>query len=175
MKLNSIKDIFYDDEDLDIVALVSTDEKSVEKFLVFKGEDDQFYGCSIDDVEEVLAYKELQKVKSKGNKIIQSTADIRGNLVFITKFGSWFKDLSLDDEEYEFVVIIKKDDKRVGVAIKDVIDIYSILPEELIDNSINDNKTDYVTKIEISNIEKICEIVNFKYLILDIFGTDNVC
>jgi len=171
MKLNGIKDIFYDD-DLDIVALVSTDEKSVKKFLVFKGEDDQFYGCNIEDVEEVLAYKELQRVKSKGKKIIESTADIRGNLVFIIKFDSWFKDLFLDDEGYEFVIIVKKDNKRVGVAIKDVIDIYSILPEKLVDNSKNNSKTNYVTKIEISNIEKICEIVDFKNLILDIFGTN---
>lgn len=174
MKLNQsrVNDVtFEDDDELDLVALVSANANNTSQYLIFEGSDGQFYAKNVSKIEELLVYKDIDIARTHSNGLIIGTADIRGNMTTIIKFDKWFGNEVLDDDEYELIILAHYGGHRLGIVVKRVEYIVNIPPEIMVDNSENDEKTSFITKINIGQREEICLIFDSDKLLLDVFDT----
>ena len=162
-------DIDEDDDELDLVKLVGTNANDTSQYLIFVGSDDQYYAKNVSKIEELLVYKDLKIVKNSTDSLILGTADIRGNMTSIVCFDQWYGNKVLNDEEYELVILAHYGGHRMGVVVKRVEYIVNIPSETMIDNSYNNEKSSFITKVLISGKEELCIIFDSDKLLLDVF------
>ena len=171
-KINTI-DNDEDDDELDLVKLVGTNANDTSQYLIFVGSDNQYYAKNVSKIEELLVYKDLNIVKNHTDTLILGTADIRGNMTSIVCFDKWYGNEVLADEEYELVVVAHYGGHRMGLVVKRVEYIVNIPSETMIDNSYNNEKSSFITKVLISGKEKLCIIFDSDKLLLDVFNKVN--
>jgi len=160
-----------DDDELDLIALVSANANDTSQYLVFEGSDGQFYAKNVSKIEELLVYKDINIAKTNGRGLIIGTADIRGNMTTIINFDKWFGNEVLDDEKYELIILAHYGGHRLGIVVKRVEYIVNIPPETMTDNSENDEKTSFVAKISIGQKKEMCLIFDSDKMLLDVFDT----
>ena len=158
-------------DELDLVALVSANANDTSQYLIFEGSDGQFYAKNVSKIEELLVYKDLDIVKTHSDGLIIGTADIRGNMTTIMKFDQWFGNEVLDDVDYELVILAHYGGHRLGIVVKRVEYIVNIPAETMSDNSQNDEKTSFVTRVNIGQKSEMCTIFDSDKLLLDVFKT----
>ena len=176
MELNEeieIENVLIDDEDdeLDLIALVSANANDTSQYLVFEGSDKQFYAKNVSKIEELLVYKDVDIVKNNNDSLIIGTADIRGNMTTIVRFDEWFGNEVLSDDEYELIVLAHYGGHRLGIVVKRVEYIMNIPAETMTDNSQNDEKSSFIAKIQIGQKQQMCVIFDSDKMLLDIFDT----
>ena len=162
-------DVIEDDDDLDLIKLVSTNANDTSQYLVFIGSDNQYYAKNVSKIEELLVYKDLNIVKNRGDGLIIGTADVRGNMTTIINFDKWFGNKVLNDSEYELVILAHYGGHKMGIVVKRVEYIINIPSETMVDNSENNEKTSFITKIQISGKEQLCLIFDSDKMLLDVF------
>jgi len=160
-----------DDEELDLVALVSANANDTSQYLVFEGSDGQYYAKNVSKIEELLVYKDIDVAKTNSEGLIIGTADIRGNMTTIINFDKWFGNEVLDDDDYELIIIAHYGGHRLGIVVKRVEYIINIPPETMTDNSQNDEKTSFITKVNIGQKKYMCLIFDSDKMLLDVFDT----
>ncbi len=166
---SSLDDIDKDDDELDLIKLVSTNANDTSQYLIFMGSDNQYYAKNVSKIEELLVYKDLKMVKNAGDGLIVGTADIRGNMTSIVNFDKWFGNNVLDDKEYELIILAHYGGHRMGIVVKKVEYIVNIPAETMIDNSENNDKASFITKVLVSGKEELCTIFDSDKLLLDVF------
>jgi two-component system chemotaxis response regulator CheV len=165
---------FLDDDEIDLVELVSADTNSSNQYLIFVGSDDEVYGINVSKVRELLVYKDLHKVaNNKPNSLIRATADIRGTMTAIVNFDEWFENKVLDDDQYELIILAGFGGYIFGIMIKSVEYIVNINPANMQDNTANDSKTNFITKIKLNGQDRLCTIFDGDKMLLDIFDDTN--
>jgi len=160
-----------DDDELDLVALVSANANDTSQYLIFEGSDGQFYAKNVSKIEELLVYKDIDIARTHGNSLVVGTADIRGNMTTIINFDRWFGNDVLPDDEYELLVIAHYGGHRLGIIVKRVEYIVNIPPETMTSNSENDEKVSFITKVNIGQKSKMCLVFDSDKLLLDVFDT----
>jgi len=167
-----VENYLDDDEDeLDIVALVSANANDTSQYLIFEGSNEQFYAKNVSKIEELLVYKDINIVRNNNDSLIIGTADIRGNMTTIIRFDEWFGNKVLDDSEYELIILAYYGGHRLGIVVKRVEYIVNIPSEIMTDNSANDEKSSFLTKIQIGQKDEMCTIFDSDKLLLDVFHT----
>jgi len=162
-------DIDEDDDELDLVKLVGTNANDTSQYLIFVGSDNQYYAKNVSKIEELLVYKDLKIVKNSTDSLIVGTADIRGNMTSIVSFDKWYGNRVLDDAEYELVIVAHYGGHRMGVVVKRVEYIVNIPAETMTDNSYNNEKSSFITKVQIAGKEELCNIFDSDKMLLDVF------
>jgi two-component system chemotaxis response regulator CheV len=165
---NNIED---DEEELDLVALVSANANDTSQYLVFEGSDKQFYAKNVSKIEELLVYKDIDIALNHNDSLIVGTADIRGNMTTIIRFDEWFGNEVLPDKEYELIILAHYGGHRLGIVVKRVEYIVNIPATTMTDNSDNDEKTSFITKVQIAQKEQMCIIFDSDKMLLDVFTT----
>ena len=160
-----------DDDELDLVALVSANANDTSQYLVFEGSDGQFYAKNVSKIEELLVYKDIDIARTNSDGLIIGTADIRGNMTTIINFDKWFGNEVLDDSEYELIIIAHYGGHRMGIVVKRVEYIVNIPPNTMTDNSMNDEKTSFIAKINIAQKKQMCIIFDSDKMLLDVFDS----
>jgi len=160
-----------DDDELDLVALVSANANDTSQYLVFEGSDGQFYAKNVSKIEELLVYKDIDIAKTHNNNLIIGTADIRGNMTSIVNFDQWFGNEVLPDDEYELIILAHYGGHRMGIVVKRVEYIVNIPPKTMTDNSENDEKTTFITRVNIGQKSEMCLIFDSDKMLLDVFNT----
>lgn len=160
-----------DDDELDLVALVSANANDTSQYLIFEGSDGQYYAKNVSKIEELLVYKDIDLVKTNAEGLIVGTADIRGNMTTIVNYDEWFGNRVLDDSEYELIILAHYGGHRLGIVVKRVEYIVNIPPESMTDNSLNDEKTSFITRVNIAQKSEMCTIFDSDKLLLDVFKT----
>jgi len=163
--------IMDDDDELDLVALVSANANDTSQYLVFEGSDEQYYAKNVSKIEELLVYKDIDIAKTNSEGLIEGTADIRGNMTTIINFDKWFGNEVLDESEYELIILAHYGGHRLGIVVKRVEYIVNIPPETMTDNSENDEKTSFITKVNIGQKREMCLIFDSDKMLLDVFDT----
>ena len=158
-----------DDDELDLVKLVGTNANDTSQYLIFVGSDNQYYAKNVSKIEELLVYKDLKVVKNSTDSLIRGTADIRGNMTSIVSFDQWYGNKILDDQEYELVIVAHYGGHRMGVVVKRVEYIVNIPSDTMTDNSYNNEKSSFITKVLIAGKEELCVIFDSDKLLLDVF------
>jgi len=169
-RLNKFSDTFEDDE-LDLVNLVSTNANDLNQYLVFKGSNDEWYGINVSKIEEVMVYDEnIDLAKNNdADTIICGTADIRDAMTTLIYFDDWFGNERLNDSEYELVVLTNYGGHKLGIIVREVANISTIEANKMTDNSQNNVKTTFIAKILIEGDEHMCTIYDGDKMLLDIF------
>ncbi|WP_456485307.1 chemotaxis protein CheW [Hydrogenimonas sp.] len=160
-----------EDEELDLVALVTANANDTSQYLIFEGSDTQLYAKNVSKIEELLVYKDIDMVRTHGNDLILGTADIRGNMTTIVNFDKWYGNEILDEREYELIILAHYGGHRLGIVVKRVESIVNIPPDTMTDNSENDEKTSFITKVNIGQKSQMCIIFDSDKMLLDIFDT----
>jgi len=163
------QDIDDDDEELDLVKLVNTNANDTSQYLIFVGSDDQYYAKNVSKIEELLVYKDLDIMKNNAEGLIIGTADIRGNMTSIVNFDNWFGNEVLDDSEYELIILAHYGGHRMGIMVKRVEYIVNIPSETMVDNSQNNEKTSFITRVQVANKDVLCSIFDSDKLLLDVY------
>ena len=158
-----------DDEELDLIKLVTTNANDTSQYLIFVGSDNQYYAKNVSKIEELLVYKDLSIVKNIDTGLIVGTADIRGNMTSIVNFDKWFGNTVLDDKDYELVILAHYGGHRMGIVVKRVEYIVNIPSDTMTDNSENNDKTSFITKVLVAGKEELCVIFDSDKMLLDVF------
>ena len=159
-----------DDDELDLIKLVATNANDSNQYLVFVGSNNELYAKNVSKIEELVVYKDLTITKnSDRNNIIIGTADIRGQMTTIVNFDAWMGNEVLDDELYELLIIASYGNQRFAIIVKSVEQITTIEPSEMSDNSNDNNKATFITKVNISGTERLCTIFDGDKMLLDIY------
>jgi len=170
-ELENIADTIDEDDELDLVALVSANANDTSQYLVFEGSNGQYYAKNVSKIEELLVYKDIDIAKTNSEGLIEGTADIRGNMTTIMNFDKWFGNEILDESEYELIILAHYGGHRMGIMVKRVEYIVNIPPETMTDNSENDEKTSFITKVNIGQKKEMCLIFDSDKMLLDVFHT----
>ncbi|MCD4667226.1 MAG: chemotaxis protein CheV [Sulfurimonas sp.] len=171
-KIGNDTDDEDDDDELDLIKLVNTNANDTSQYLIFVGSDNQYYAKNVSKIEELLVYKDLNILRNNNNGHILGTADIRGNMTAIVNFDEWFGNKVLDESEYELIILAHYGGHRMGIVVKRVEYIVNISPETMFDNSENNEKTSFITKVQIAGKDEMCVIFDSDKLLLDVF--DNI-
>ncbi|NQY95424.1 MAG: chemotaxis protein CheV [Campylobacteraceae bacterium] len=159
-----------DDDELDLVKLVATNANDSNQYLVFVGSNGELYAMNVSKIEELLIFKELVISKnSDPDQIILGTADIRGQMTTIVNFDRWAGHPVLEDHEYELVIITSYGERRFALVVKKVELITTIEPEDMSDNSSDNDKASFITKVSISGDMRLCTIYDGDKMLLDIY------
>lgn len=158
-----------DEDELDIIKLVSTNANDTSQYLIFVGSNDQYYAKNVSKIEELLVYSDLKIARNPGDNLIIGTADIRGNMTTIINFDKWFGNEVLDDSQYELVILAHYGGNRMGIVVKKVEYIVNIPAETMIDNSQNNEKTSFITEVLVDGKEQLCTIFDSDKMLLDVF------
>ncbi len=158
-----------DEDELDLIKLVNTNANDTSQYLIFVGSDNQYYAKNVSKIEELLVYKDLEIVKNNGDNLILGTADIRGNMTTIINYDKWFGNEVLDDKDYELIILAHYGGHRIGIMVKRVEYIVNIPSETMTDNSENNDKTSFITKVQVAGKDVLCSIFDSDKMLLDVF------
>lgn len=159
-----------DDEELDLVKLVATNANDSNQYLVFVGSNDELYAKNVSKIEELLIYKDLViSQNSDENHIILGTADIRGQMTTIVNFDRWVGNKILDESLYELLIIASYGSRRFAIVVKSVEQITTIEPDDMTDNSSDNDKASFITKVNIAGKERLCTIFDGDKMLMDIY------
>ena len=162
-------DVYEDDDELDLIKLVSTNANDSNQYVVFEGSDGELYAKNVSKIEELLVYKDLMVAKNHDDNVIVGTADIRNKMTTVVSFDKWMGNKVLPDSEYELVIIANYGGHRFALVVKRVEHIVTIEPDEMTDNSDDNEKSTFITKVIISGQEKLCTVFDSDRLLLDIY------
>lgn len=162
----------YDEEEdeLDLVKLVSTSANDANQYVVFSGSNGELYAKNVSKLEELLVYKDLRIAKNSDEEsLIIGTADIRGRMTTLVNFDEWMGNPVLEDDAYELVVLASYGGHRFGMIIQSVENIVTIEADEMTDNSSDNPKSTFITKLNMRGKERLCTIFDSDKLLLDIY------
>ncbi|RLA79642.1 MAG: hypothetical protein DRG78_12540 [Epsilonproteobacteria bacterium] len=163
-------DEVIEEDELDLLELVSADTNSTNQYLIFIGSDDEVYAINVSKVQELLVYKNLHMTHNPTqDSIIRATADIRDNMTTIINFDEWYGNKVLDNDAYELIILAAFGGYNLGIMIKSVEYIMNINLSNMQDNSANNPKTNFVAKIRLNGVERLCTIFDGDRMLLDVF------
>jgi two-component system chemotaxis response regulator CheV len=166
----SAANLYEDEDELDLVKLVSTSANDANQYVVFSGSNGELYAKNVSKLEELLVYKDLRIAKnSDPESLVIGTADIRGRMTTLINFDEWMGNEVLDDSAYELVVMASYGGHRFGMIIKSVENIVTIEADEMVDNSNDNPKSTFITKLHMRGKTRLCTIFDSDKLLLDIF------
>ena len=162
-------DEYYDEEEIDLLKLVSTNANDANQFIIFYGSNEQLYAKNVSKIEELVIYKDIQIVKNNESNCIVGTGDIRGKLTTIINFDIWMGNTPLDEEEYELIIVAAYGGHRIGIVVKSVENIISIDSDTMSDNSSANPKSTFMAKVKLYSQDKMVTIFDSDMLLSDIF------
>jgi two-component system chemotaxis response regulator CheV len=170
--ISIVDDHFDDTDELDLLKLVSTNANDTNQYLLFLGSDNQYYAKNVSKIEELLVYKDINIVKNNdSSNYIIGTANIRGKMTSIVSFDNWIGNQVLDEHEYELVIIAAYSGKRFALVVKEVEYIVTIESENMSDNSDDNNKSSFISKVNINGKEQLCTIFDSDLLVMEVFNS----
>lgn len=161
------------DDEIDLLKLVSTDANDLNQYLVFVGSNGEYFAINVSKVEELMVYDESVEIAKNNEEgaIIHGTADIRDAMTTLVYFDDWYNNPRLDDSEYELIVLTNYGGHKLGIIVKEVLNIITIPASTMVSNAQNNPKTTFVSKVTIAKEEHICTIFDGDKMLLDIFDT----
>ena len=160
-----------EEDELDLVALVSSNANDTSQYLVFVGSDKQYYAKNVSKIEELLVYKDIEIIRNNDDALIVGTADIRGNMTTIINFDKWFGNHVLEDKDYELIILANYGGHKLGIIVKSVEYIVNIPSDSMTDNSKNNEKTSFLARVPIGQKQELCTIFDSDKMLIDTFDT----
>ncbi len=164
---------YLDEEEIDIVKLVSTNANDANQYLLFHGKDEQYYAKNVSKIEEIVVFKTLDMVRNYDDNLIVGVADVRGEMLSLVSFDSWLGASDFDEKDTEFVIIVNYGGEKFGLLVKNVEYITTIEPNMMQSTTSGNSKSTFTTKIALNNSEHLCTIIDSDKLLFDTFEDQN--
>jgi two-component system chemotaxis response regulator CheV len=159
-----------DEEDDELIRLVTSNADASSQYIVFRNGADELYAINVAKVEELIALKDIDIAKnSSAFALIEGVAKIRGNMVSVVVFDRWLGKPELSIDEYELAMMCNYGNHRIGLVIKNVLGVINIESKDFQDNSDNDAKTAYVTDITLGRVSGLCFVFDSDKMLLEVF------
>ena len=162
-----------DEDELDLFKLVSTDSNDLNQYLVFKGSNLEWYAMNVSKIEEVIVFDKNIEISynNDSDNIIFGTADIRESMTALIHFDEWYGNEKLDDSEYELSILANYGGHKLGIIVKEVSSISIIEADTMSDNSQNNLKSTFISKVMIEGEMQVCTIYDGDKMLLDVFDS----
>lgn len=161
-----------DEDELDLVKLVSSNANDANQYLIFEGSNQEFYALNVAKIDEILIFDEFEIAKNTDGGLILGTAQIRGIMTPLIIFDAWFGNLVLDKKEYELMILASYGGHRIAMIVKRIEDIIVIESHEMQSNSDNNANTTFITKTKLRGAMHLCTIFDSDKMLLDIFSEE---
>jgi len=162
-------DEYYDEEEIDLLKLVSTNANDANQFIIFYGSNDQLYAKNVSKIEELVIYKEVEIVKNNDDDFIVGTGNIRGQLTTIVNFDKWMGNTPLNEDQYELIIVAAYGGHRIGIVVKSVENIMSIDSHTMSDNSSANPKSSFMAKTDLYGKERMITVFDSDMMLSDVF------
>jgi len=161
----------FEDDELDLVKLVSTNANDLNQYLTFKGSNEEWYGINVSKIEEIMTYDENVDIVENNDKdaVVFGTADIRDSMTTLIYFDDWFGNSRLDASEYELIILTNYGGHKLGIIVKEVAHLNTIEASGMNEDSQNNAKTTFIAKLSIEGEEHMCTIFDGDKMLLDVF------
>lgn len=172
-KSYAFDDNYLDEDEIDLVKLVSSSADVANQYVIFEGSNSELYAINVAKVEELIVYdkKSILRNNSKESLII-GTTETRDHMTPLVYFDSWFGNEKGDESEYELIILCHFSEKYLGLIVKQVIDIINISPDMMYANAQNNNLTTFIAKIKPAKEEVLSVIFDTDKLLYDLYGDD---
>jgi two-component system chemotaxis response regulator CheV len=166
----------YDDElddEIDLVKLVSSSADVTNQYIVFEGSNGEYYGINVAKVEELFVFdnQNIARNNDKSNHIL-GVSEIRSHMTSIVCFDDWFGNKKLDETDYEILIFCYFSDEYLGIVVKRIIEIVSIMPQQMQSSSKGNELTTFTAKISIGKTDCLCTIFDTDKMLFDLYGED---
>ena len=158
------------DDEIDLVKLVTTSADVTNQYIIFEGSNAEYYAINVAKVEELFVYQKERLVHNNKNALIMGTTDIRSHMTPIVCFDAWFGNVSMDESNYELLIFCYFSSEYLGLLVKQVVDILTIMPHQMQSSSRMNELTTFIAKINIANAEYLCTIFDADKLLFDMYG-----
>ena len=170
------EDFLYEEseeDELDLFKLVSTDSNDMNQYLLFRGSSLEWYAMNVSKIEEVIIFDKGMQIarNNDSDNIIIGTADIRGSMTPLIYFDTWYENDTLEDSAYELIILANYGGHRFGIIIKEVSSITIIEANSMSDNSQNNLKSTFISKVLIDTSSEMCTIYDGDKMLLDVFDS----
>ncbi|MDD5051279.1 MAG: chemotaxis protein CheW [Sulfuricurvum sp.] len=171
MNLSSENEFDYmmDEDELDLVKLVTSNANDANQYLIFEGSNQEFYAINVAKIEEILVYNEMEVAKNTDGGFIIGTAEIRGKMTPLLIFDAWFGNPILEKNQYELMILASYGGHRIAMIVKKIEDIIVIESKEMQNTSQNNINTTFIANIKIQGTQHLCTIFDSDKMLLDIF------
>ena len=167
-KYTEYDDYVDDEEEIDIVKLVSTNANDANQYLLFLGIDKQYYAKNVSKIEEIVVFNSLDIVKNYDSNIVIGVTNIRGEMLILINFDTWLSGETVVEDGNEFVIILNYGNKKFGLIVKNVEYIITIEPKNMLSTTSGNSKSLFTTKIITNNKESLCTMVDSDKMLMDI-------
>jgi chemotaxis signal transduction protein len=166
-----LEDDLEEDEDLDIINLLSSNGNDTNQYLVFQGPHQQYYAKNVSKIEEVISMDELSIQHNFDDNVIVGISNVRGEMLSIVSFNDWLGDTKTDHKKYKQVIISNYGKQKFGLAVKQTEFIVTINPKDMIKSADGDLKSTFVSNIDLDGENVVCTIVDSDMITMNAFKT----
>ena len=171
MKTNPLmNDQLIEEDEIDLVKLVSSSADVANQYVIFEGSDNKFYALNVAKVEELFTFDTRDVMRNNNDEnLIFGTSNIRSRMIPLVYFDQWYGNELLSENSYDLMILCYFSEKYLGIVVKQVIDIISIEPSQMYPNAENNDMTTFIAKISIGQNEIFCTIFDTDKLLMDLF------
>ncbi|MEA3353378.1 MAG: chemotaxis protein CheW [Campylobacterota bacterium] len=148
--LNSHLEVLDDEEEIDLVKLVSTDANDANQYLLFLSPENRYYAMNVSKIKEIVVYKNLNVIKNYDDSYVIGTADVRGELLTLVNFDKWMGSKVYEQGDYEFVIILNYGGHKFGLIVGTVEYIVTIEPSQMQGSTAGETKSTFIPNYAIA-------------------------
>lgn len=166
MKSKNKYEIYYDE----LINLISGDINISSQYVIFTTCEGEYYGINVAKVEELIQNKNIEIVKSSNDdKLTLGVAKIRGNMSVLLRFDDWIGSQTTSADKFSLILLCKYSSSRLGLLVNSVVGIQRIELDALFNGTQRDAKVAYAVEISVNGSKKMCNILDFDQLTMDIY------
>ena len=156
----------YEDE---LIRLVTSNSDTSSQYVIFENIHDNLFAINVAKVEELIRNRDLTLSETTlHDDVIMGMAKIRDNFVTLIDFDQWLGHKRSKHKEQKLIILCNYSNRRIGLAVKNVVGIQSIDAIDMHEASDKDDKIAFIAEMNLGKTV-LCNIFDSDRLIFDIF------
>lgn len=147
----------------------------IQQFAVFYTGDDSVYAINIAKVKAFIITTDVAINDTPSDSdVIAGIATIRGEPITLVNLDVWLGNKAKDISEYKLIIYCEFSNKKVGLLVKDMVNIVEKATNELRYSEERNSKVTHTTYVDIEEEPTLCTVFNAEQLLQDIGLEKNV-
>lgn len=147
----------------------------IQQFAVFYTGDDSVYAINIAKVKAFIITSDVTINDTPADSdVIAGIATIRGEPITLVNLDVWLGYKAKDISEYKLIVYCEFSNKKIGLLVKDMVNIVEKATNELRYSEERNSKITHTTYVDIQEEPILCTVFNAEQLIQDIGLEKNI-
>ena len=172
--ISDLEEDYLDEDEIDLIKLVSSSADVTNQYIIFEGSNKEYYAINVAKVEELFVFNKENIVRNHTNTPIIGISEIRSHMSSLVCFDDWFGNEKIDENLYEILIFCYFSGEYLGLIVKQIIDIVSIMPDQMQSSSKSNELTTFVASIALGKNTYLCTIFDTDKLLFDLYGDDSM-